>query len=186
MALPCPAGRSVPGRRGPERRRRPRPDGTEPAGSRSWATLGPQVTGEQRTTTVSHGSSSCRMRWLWRQSPKPGRSPIRFPTAEPQVRNLSRLLSFPQVRRLSWPLVAAWGWTRRLARHSFSGTRRPRGGFPCSALSGCTGSTRRVSMPGAGACRRPSADLPCLPKTSSLAESRAPEHGTPNSCRVGL
>ena len=28
-ALPCPAGRSVPGRGGPERRRRPRPDGTE-------------------------------------------------------------------------------------------------------------------------------------------------------------
>jgi hypothetical protein len=27
-ALPCPAGRSVPGRGGPERRRRPRPDGT--------------------------------------------------------------------------------------------------------------------------------------------------------------
>jgi hypothetical protein len=26
--LPCPAGRSVPGRGGPERRRRPRPDGT--------------------------------------------------------------------------------------------------------------------------------------------------------------
>jgi hypothetical protein len=26
-ALPCPAGRSVPGRGGPERRRRPRPDG---------------------------------------------------------------------------------------------------------------------------------------------------------------
>ena len=30
-ALPCPAGRSVPGRRGPERRRRPRPDGTAPS-----------------------------------------------------------------------------------------------------------------------------------------------------------
>jgi hypothetical protein len=29
-ALPCPAGRSVPGRGGPERRRRPRPDGTGP------------------------------------------------------------------------------------------------------------------------------------------------------------
>jgi hypothetical protein len=27
-ALPCPAGRSVPGRGGPERQRRPRPDGT--------------------------------------------------------------------------------------------------------------------------------------------------------------
>jgi hypothetical protein len=27
-ALPCPAGRSVPGRGGPERRRHPRPDGT--------------------------------------------------------------------------------------------------------------------------------------------------------------
>jgi hypothetical protein len=45
----------------------------------------------------------------------------------PQVRNLSRLSSFPQVSRLSWPLVAAWGWTRCLARHSFIGTRRPRG-----------------------------------------------------------
>jgi hypothetical protein len=30
-ALPCPAGRSVPGRGGPERRRRPRPDGTGPS-----------------------------------------------------------------------------------------------------------------------------------------------------------
>jgi hypothetical protein len=30
-ALPCPAGRSVPGRGGPERRRRPRPDGTAPS-----------------------------------------------------------------------------------------------------------------------------------------------------------
>jgi hypothetical protein len=35
-ALPCPAGRSVPGRGGPERRRRPRPDGTASTG----ATLG--------------------------------------------------------------------------------------------------------------------------------------------------
>jgi hypothetical protein len=30
-ALPCPAGRSVPGRGGPERRGRPRPDGTGPS-----------------------------------------------------------------------------------------------------------------------------------------------------------
>ena len=30
-AVPCPAGRSVPGRGGPERRRHPRPDGTGPS-----------------------------------------------------------------------------------------------------------------------------------------------------------
>jgi hypothetical protein len=34
-ALPCPAGRSVPGRGGPERRRRPRPDGTGPSSTRA-------------------------------------------------------------------------------------------------------------------------------------------------------
>jgi hypothetical protein len=50
------------------------------------------------------------------------------------------------------------GWTRCLARNRFSGTRRPRGWFPCSALSGCTGSTRRLSLPAASAYRRPSAD----------------------------
>jgi hypothetical protein len=44
--------------------------------------VGPQVTGEQRTTTVSNGQSSCRMRWLWTHTPRPGRSPIRFHTAE--------------------------------------------------------------------------------------------------------
>ena len=33
IGLPCPAGRSVPGRGGPERRRRPRPEGTGPTGA---------------------------------------------------------------------------------------------------------------------------------------------------------
>jgi hypothetical protein len=34
-ALPCPAGRSISGRGGPERRRRPRPDGTGPSSTRA-------------------------------------------------------------------------------------------------------------------------------------------------------
>jgi hypothetical protein len=52
-ALPCPAGRSVPGRGGPERRRRPRPDGTGSTG----ATLGPHAIRRPRTTPVSSGQS---------------------------------------------------------------------------------------------------------------------------------
>jgi hypothetical protein len=52
-SLPCPAGRSVPGRGGPERRRRPRSDGTGSTG----ATLGPHAIRRPRTTPVSSGQS---------------------------------------------------------------------------------------------------------------------------------
>ena len=54
-ALPCPAGRSVPGRGGPERRRRPRPDGTDPRSA-----LGPWptgTTGHERSPTVTSGEA---------------------------------------------------------------------------------------------------------------------------------
>jgi hypothetical protein len=51
-ALPCPAGRSAPGRGGPERRRRPRPDGT---GTPARSVLGPHPTGEPRTTAGRSG-----------------------------------------------------------------------------------------------------------------------------------
>jgi hypothetical protein len=62
-ALPCLAGRSLPGRGGPERRRRPRPDGTgatPKASAGSSATSGPRASGRQRTATVTRGLPS----WL--------------------------------------------------------------------------------------------------------------------------
>jgi hypothetical protein len=49
-ALPCPADRSVPGRGGPERRRRPRPDGTEPR-----SVLGPWSTGSPGARAATDG-----------------------------------------------------------------------------------------------------------------------------------
>jgi hypothetical protein len=54
-ALPCPAGRSVPGRGGPVRRRRPRPDGTGALGP-CWVrgALGPQ--GREWSATVTAGN----------------------------------------------------------------------------------------------------------------------------------
>ena len=56
-ALPCPAGRSVPGRGGPERRRRPRPDGTGPSvRTGSVARRGPQ--GHERSPTVTKGEEN--------------------------------------------------------------------------------------------------------------------------------
>src|SRR5215207_9903860 len=52
-ALPCPAGRSVPGRGGPERRRRPRPDGARgPTGPR-WGREPSKISGQQRTTRTT-------------------------------------------------------------------------------------------------------------------------------------
>ena len=75
----------------------------------------PRTTAERDLRASAHGQKDAR---------------LAFPRQRPQVRNLSRLSSFPQVSRLSWPLIAAWGWTRWLARHSFSGTRRPRGWVP--------------------------------------------------------
>jgi hypothetical protein len=60
-ALPCPAGRLVPGRGGPERRRRPRPDGTG-APMLTWLLTGPAVTpqdeGVRDETTLRHPPSS--------------------------------------------------------------------------------------------------------------------------------
>jgi len=56
-ALPCPAGRSVPGRGGPERRRRPRPDGTGEPLLRAWSTFGPHCIGIERFPAVTNGTS---------------------------------------------------------------------------------------------------------------------------------
>jgi hypothetical protein len=60
-ALPCPAGRSVPGRGGPERRRRPRPDGTgTPMLTRllTGCAATPRDEREQHGTGLRHTSSS--------------------------------------------------------------------------------------------------------------------------------
>jgi hypothetical protein len=54
--LPCPAGRSVPGRGGPERRRRPRPDGTGPGPCWVRGALGPQ--GHERSPAAKRTRSS--------------------------------------------------------------------------------------------------------------------------------
>jgi hypothetical protein len=54
--LPCPAGRSVPGRGGPERRRRPRPDGTGPGPCWVRGALGPQ--GHERSPAVTSGEEN--------------------------------------------------------------------------------------------------------------------------------
>jgi hypothetical protein len=53
-ALPCPAGRSVPGRGGPERRRRPRPDGTGPS-VRTGSVAHRDHNGRDRPPTVTSG-----------------------------------------------------------------------------------------------------------------------------------
>ena len=56
-ALPCPAGRSVPGRGGPERRRRPRPDGT----GRPRSVLGPHHVGNPGFPAGTSGSPTGRL-----------------------------------------------------------------------------------------------------------------------------
>jgi hypothetical protein len=53
--LPCPAGRSVPGSGGPERRRRPPPDGTD-----LGSVLGPRRTGTTGARAVSNGPNGQR------------------------------------------------------------------------------------------------------------------------------
>jgi hypothetical protein len=60
-ALPCPAGRSVPGRGGPERRRRPRPDGTGPRSVLGPLRTGPQ--GHERSPTVINGQEEPQVGW---------------------------------------------------------------------------------------------------------------------------
>jgi hypothetical protein len=94
-ALPCPAGRSAPGRGGPERRRRPRPDGT----GTHRSVLGPWRTGTTRARVVSNGhhgqrgtagrlasssgsspDANQRIR-LW--SRRPGGNACRLPAAAP-------------------------------------------------------------------------------------------------------
>jgi hypothetical protein len=67
-ALPCPAGRSVPGRGGPERRRRPRPDRTGGSGTR-WvhaAPAGGESNGHERSRAVARSRrSSCYPATTW-------------------------------------------------------------------------------------------------------------------------
>ena len=58
--LPCPAGRSVPGRGGPERRRRPRPDGT--GAQRCGGYTEPAGRGVQRARTVTMGAKKPQLR----------------------------------------------------------------------------------------------------------------------------
>jgi hypothetical protein len=63
--LLCPAGRSVPGRGGPERRRRPRPDGTESPDAHEVAHRTRRDIRDERVqdeTTLRHPPSSkaCR------------------------------------------------------------------------------------------------------------------------------
>jgi hypothetical protein len=73
--LPCPAGRSVPGRGGPQRQRRPRPDGTGPGPCWVRGALGPQ--GHERSPAVTSGE----------ENPQLGRPPAQaartMPAGEP-------------------------------------------------------------------------------------------------------
>jgi hypothetical protein len=55
--LPCPAGRSVPGRGGPERRRRPRPDGTDPRSVPGVTCCG-QVSGNRSIAAAWGGTAA--------------------------------------------------------------------------------------------------------------------------------
>jgi hypothetical protein len=59
--LPCPAA-PVPGREGPERRRRPRPDGTrpDPAGPR-WVRMAPGTAGRGWARAVTTGKSKSQL-----------------------------------------------------------------------------------------------------------------------------
>ena len=54
-ALPCPAGRSVPGRGGPERRWRPRPDGTGPNAEQTAVELGHIGATAEGSAADNHG-----------------------------------------------------------------------------------------------------------------------------------
>ena len=68
-ALPCPAGRSVPGRGGPERRRRPRPDGIgQPAGP-CWVRMTTGTPGSRRARAVTTGRLNPQVNAPWRRRP---------------------------------------------------------------------------------------------------------------------
>ena len=72
-ALPCPAGRSVPGRGGPERRRRPRPDGTGTQSVRAGSASDRRTVDNsrhQRSLNVSQNRRSLHLQSLdlvWRR-----------------------------------------------------------------------------------------------------------------------
>ena len=72
-ALPCPAGRSVPGRGGPERRRRPQPDGTGPSVRPGSVTHRDHrgTSGHQRSPAAkrNHRSMSLRLKQQARGQP---------------------------------------------------------------------------------------------------------------------
>ena len=68
-ALPCPAGRSIPGRGGPERRRRPRPDGIgQPAGP-CWVRMTTGTPGSRRARAVTTGRLNPQVNAPWRRRP---------------------------------------------------------------------------------------------------------------------
>jgi hypothetical protein len=67
------------------------------------------MSGEPRTTTVSHGPPAYRVWWVGRHSPKPARPPIHFPTAEAfrPVSRLSAAIPHAALRRTTAPRASA-------------------------------------------------------------------------------
>jgi hypothetical protein len=71
--LPCPAGRSVPGRGGPERRRRPRPDGTGRAAAPHSRLAHETVVTEDGRTCLTWGGGGGRNCMVRKRSCRIGR-----------------------------------------------------------------------------------------------------------------
>jgi hypothetical protein len=91
-ALPCPVGRSVPGRGGPERRRRRDRTGPEPAGTQ-WVHAEPAGRGVQRAPAVTTGSKEAQVSQPLK--PRPGNTPIgglEFESPHPAAVSLRPLL----------------------------------------------------------------------------------------------
>ena len=182
-ALPCPAGRSVPGRGGPERRSVRDRTGPEPAGTR-WVHPEPAGRGLQRAPAVTTGAKEPQVRPP--AQPPPGTTSGDGPEFESPTYQLG--CCWPRsARRAAWPtpatcwtappMASCWMTTAPLTRRK----SRPR--IPnCSPAGGTTPSGSAATSARAPGPAKPNKELWA---SSSPGRARYGATGTGGSLRVG-